>query len=126
MYGELGEEGQVPRPNLRFYLGRRVTVHIDRPLGSAHPRYPDLRYPINYGYIPGTLSGDGQPIDAYLLGVDEPVEQAEGTVIAVVARTDDREDKLVVAPAGQRYSVKQIREAIFFQERFFGGDIIAM
>ena len=50
-------------------LGKTVTVTIDRPLGSRHPRHPDLLYPINYGYIAGIMGGDGEEQDAYLLGV---------------------------------------------------------
>ena len=92
---------------------------VDRPLGSRHPRHPDLAYPINYGFVPGTVSGDGMPVDAYLLGVDEAVNQAEGVVIAVIVRADDVEDKLVVVPAGELFTAAQIMERASFQERFF-------
>src|SRR5437870_3690818 len=96
------------RPDLKPYLSRKVTVVIDRPLGSRHPRDADIWYPVNYGYVPGTASGDGMPVDAYLLGVYEPVERADGVVIGVVLRLDDDEDKLVVAPEGKRYTAEQI------------------
>jgi ADP-ribose pyrophosphatase YjhB (NUDIX family) len=112
------------RPDLRPYLGQTVTVVVDRPLGSRHPRHPDLWYPVNYGYLPGTTGGDGAPIDAYLLGVYTPVAQAEGTVLAVVARADDAEDKLVVAPPGCAYSADQIAALIAFQERFFTSRVV--
>lgn len=111
-----------PKPDLKPYLGCRVQVTVDRPLGSAHPRFPELIYPLNYGEIPGTVSGDGQPIDAYLLGWSEAVAEAEGIVIAVLEREDDAEDKLVVAPseaAGQRWSHEALLAAVAFQERFF-------
>src|SRR5438874_4083565 len=103
------------RPDLTSYLGKRVILLIDRPLGSRHPRDPDMAYPVNYGYIPGTVSGDGHPIDAYLLGVDELVEQAEGIVIALVLRSDDNEDKLVVVPVGHLFSSEHIAELIHFE-----------
>ena len=86
------------RPDLRGYLGQQLTVIVDRPLGSKHPDW-NIWYPVNYGCVPGTVSGDGDPIDAYLLGVFEPVKEASGIVIAVVLRADDDEAKLVVAPA---------------------------
>lgn len=114
------------RPDLRSYLGRRVTILIDRPLGSAHPRCPDLHHPVNYGYLPGTMSGDGQPIDAYVLGVNKPQQQAEGVVIAVMRRADVVEDKLVVAPPGCSYSATQIKEMTAFQERYFDSAIITL
>ena len=107
------------RPDLRVWLGRRVAVVVDRPLGTRHPRWPDLHYPINYGYIPGTISGDGAPIDAYLLGINRPVREATGIVVAVVLRADDVEDKLVVAPDGMVPPVAEIEAAIAFQERYF-------
>ena len=107
------------KPELRAYLGKEVEIQIDRPLGSTHPQWPEMRYPINYGFLPGTVSGDGHPIDVYLLGVDEPVQTARGTVIAVVVRADDDEDKLVVAPHGARFTHDQICGLLEFQERYF-------
>ena len=37
-------------------LGKIVTVKIDRPIGSSHPKYTDMIYPVNYGYIPNTFN----------------------------------------------------------------------
>ena len=37
----------------------RYPLVIDRPRGSGHPRYPDWIYPLDYGYLQGTLAGDG-------------------------------------------------------------------
>ncbi|MCJ7584555.1 MAG: hypothetical protein MUO30_07280 [Anaerolineales bacterium] len=41
-------------------------VVIDRPKGTCHPRYPELAYPLDYGYLDGTTSGDGGGIDVWL------------------------------------------------------------
>ncbi|MCE5324458.1 inorganic pyrophosphatase [bacterium] len=41
-------------------------IIIDRPKGSAHPRYPKLIYPLDYGYLEGTTSGDGDGIDVWI------------------------------------------------------------
>ncbi len=114
----------MPIRDLAPYLGALVQVEIDRPLGSPHPRYPDLRYPVNYGYLPGTMSGDGAPADAYVLGVEVPVTTCEGVVIALVVRADDVEDKLVVAPPGKTFSRDQIAAAVAFQEQFFSSSIV--
>lgn len=105
--------------DLDVYLGQTVTIKIDRPKGSTHPQYPNIIYPINYGYIPGTKGTDGEEVDVYLLGVDKPVQEYTAKVIAVVYRTDDSEDKLVAAPVGMNFHAAQIRKAIHFQERFF-------
>jgi inorganic pyrophosphatase len=110
--------------DLRPYLGAMVAVTVDRPLGSRHPQFPDLRYPINYGYVPETLAGDGEPIDAYILGVAKSVTEFRGVVIALVVRTDDDEDKLVVAPRGCDFSAVEIERLLEFQERFFDSHIV--
>jgi inorganic pyrophosphatase len=101
-----------------------VRVTVDRPLGSRHPRYPDLLYPLNYGFLPGTVSGDGEPIDAYVVGCDEPVAEASGVVVAAVLRADDAEDKLVVAADGRWRSAEEIGALVAFQERFFASRVV--
>lgn len=100
-------------------IGSIVTVTIDRPLGSYHPKYPDLYYPINYGYIAGVIAGDGEELDAYVLGVDVPMEQIRGRVIAIIHRLNDVEDKLVVAPLDVSFSREQIIALTDFQEKYF-------
>ena len=70
-----------------------VTVTVDRPLGSSHPQYPDLYYPVNYGYIKGVMAPDGEEQDAYILGISEPVAEFTGRVIAIIHRHDDIEEK---------------------------------
>ena len=107
-------------------MGRRVRVIVDRPLGSHHPAHDDLTYPVNYGYVPGTRAGDGEPIDACVLGVAEPVATVDGIVVGVGRRADDVEDKLVVAPAGQRYAASEIEAAVRFQERSFASWVEVM
>ncbi len=99
-------------------IGRTVTVTIDRPLGSRHPGHGFL-YLLNYGFLPGTTAGDGEPLDAYVLGVFEPVTAFTGVVIAVIQRLDDDDDKLIVAAPGRDYSDAQILALTEFQERFF-------
>ncbi len=97
-------------------MGKEVHVVVDRPIGYQHG---DIVYPINYGYIPGTIAGDGEEQDAYILGVSEPITEFDGQVIAAIRRKNDCEDKLVVAPAGSVYHQGQIVEAVHFQEQFF-------
>ena len=109
---------------LRFWLGRQVTVVIDRPLGSCHPRHPDLVYPVNYGYVPNTEAGDREALDAYVLGVTVPISSFIGEVIAIIMRIDDIEDKLIVAPAGERISREEIADAVRFQEQYFDTEIL--
>ncbi len=100
------------------FLGKTVSVRIDRPLGSRHPQHGFL-YLLNYGYVPGVLAPDGEELDAYILGIFEPIERFEGCCIAVIQRLDDDDDKLVLAPEGVDYSDEQILALTEFQERFF-------
>ena len=104
------------------YLGEMVKVKMDRPMGSKHPKHGFV-YPVNYGYIPNTVSGDGEELDAYVLGVFEPLETFEGKVIAVIHRTSDNDDKLVVVPANKTYTDEQIRALTEFQEQWFESEI---
>ena len=43
-----------------------MPIVIDRPRGKAHPRYPALIYPFDYGYVEGTLAADGDGIDIWI------------------------------------------------------------
>lgn len=100
------------------------TAQIDRPLGTYHPKHPDLYYPVNYGEIPGVIAADGDPQDVYVLGVEEPLERFTGEVIAVVRRRDDVEDKWVMAPAGVHFTAEQIMEQVRFQEQYFDSYVV--
>ena len=103
------------------YLGKTVTIGIDRPIGYVHKK--DIVYPVNYGYIPGVLGGDDEELDVFLLGVDEPVERYEAQIIAIVHRENDVEDKLVAAPLGVKLTRAEITEAIHFQEKYYDSHV---
>ena len=108
--------------NIEF-LNKIVNVKIDRPLGSKHPKH-DFIYPVNYGYVPNTVSGDGEELDAYILGIDEPIENFTGKCIAKIHSTNDDDDKLIVGPGNENFTGEQIRELTDFQERFFKSEIL--
>ncbi|MBR4462687.1 MAG: inorganic pyrophosphatase [Erysipelotrichaceae bacterium] len=110
--------------NMNHIIGSFVKGTIDRPMGSAHPDYPDLIYPINYGYVDGIFADDGEEQDVYVLGAGEPLETFEGKVIAVYHRTNDSEDKWIVSLDGKEYTDEEILEAIDFQERYFEGMLL--
>lgn len=105
------------------YLGKEVEVTADRPLGSKHPKH-GFDYPVNYGYVPGTKMPDGEELDAYFLGVDKPIKNAKGICIAVIQRTNDDDDKLVVVPAGTMLTDEEIEKAVEFQEKWFKHQLI--
>jgi len=105
-------------------LHRIVTVTVDRPLGSVHPQHPDLRYPVNYGYVKGVMAADGEEQDAYILGVDGRVSELTGKVIAIIHRCNDVEDKWVVSPKDATYTADEIMAQVDFQERYFKTEIM--
>ena len=113
----------MEKTNANDYLGKEVTIEIDRQLGTRHPKH-GFMYMLNYGFIPNTLSGDGEELDAYLVGEFEPVAQSKGKVIAVIHRTNDDDDKLIVSKDNKDYSDDAIRALTEFQERFFESIII--
>ena len=105
------------------YIGKKVKVKIDRKLGSKHPKHGFI-YEVNYGYLPNTISGDGEEIDCYVLGIDKPIEEFEGKCIAIIHRTNDDDDKLIIVPEGKEYSDDEIRKLTNFQEQYFKSKII--
>ncbi|MBR6916110.1 MAG: inorganic diphosphatase [Clostridia bacterium] len=107
------------------YLGRLIHIVIDRPVGYVHQKEKyTLTYPINYGYIPGVLGGDGEELDVYLLGVTEPLSEADCRVIAYAERKDDVEDKLIAAPDGTAFTKDEIASAVNFQEKWYDTRIV--
>ena len=104
------------------YLDKIVEVKIDRPIGSSHPDYPDHIYLVNYGYVPNTISGDGEELDCYILGEYKPLKEYKGKCIAVIHRLDD--DKLIIAPENKSFTNSEIRLLTDFQEKFYKSEII--
>lgn len=109
--------------DLTKYLNKNIKVIIDRPFGSKHPKYGFI-YPVNYGYVPNTISGDGEELDCYVLGIYEPVNEFVGKCIAIIHRTNDNDDKLIIVPEDRDFTNKEIEALTEFQERFFKHKII--
>ena len=107
----------------KSFLSQIVNVKMDRPLGSKHPKHGFI-YPVNYGYIPNTVSGDGEELDVYVLGEFMPLQEFTGRVIAIIHRTNDDDDKLVVVKDGKNYTDEQIRALTEFQEQWFESIIL--
>lgn len=105
---------------VKSYLGKTVDIKIDRHIGYVHKKENySLTYPINYGYIPGVIGGDGEELDVYLLGVDKPITEYSAKIIGIAHRENDVEDKLVAAPANIIFYQNEIAEAIHFQEQYY-------
>ena len=115
-------------PNISYQeikklIGTNVEVTIDRLLGSKHPKH-DFIYPVNYGYIKGITAPDGDELDAYVLGVFEPMKKYTGKCIGIIFRDDDDDAKLIVVPEDKDYSDEQILALTEFQEQWFKPKVV--
>ncbi len=105
---------------VKRYLGKTVDIKIDRPIGYVHAKEGySLTYPINYGYIPEILGGDGEELDVYLMGVTSPMTEYRCRIIGIVHRENDVEDKLIAAPVDTVFYQNDIAEAVHFQEQYY-------
>ena len=112
---------------IRSYLGKQVTVVVDRPVGFHHvTKGIHLYYTVNYGFLPGVMGGDGEEQDVYILGIKEPLETFSGRIIGVIRRKDDNEDKFVAAPEDMRFTAEQIGKEVHFVEQYFDSSILSI
>ena len=118
--GEQQEAGGLTFVPMEYLLGQKylnqtVTVEVDHPHGSFHPHIPDLRYPLNKGYV----YLDGEIIDAYVYGVDEPVDSFTGMVCAIIYRKDSQSMQLVVSRFGMVIRKEEVISAIGVEEQYY-------
>ena len=97
-------------------IGNIVTVKVDRPMGSYHPKHKDI-YIIR-------LTMDTQKESLRLMEKNKmPIQEYTGIIIAIIHRYDDVEEKWVVAPKGMTFTKEEIREKTYFQEQYFDSEI---
>jgi inorganic pyrophosphatase len=86
-------------PGLDYWLAldhlvERSQMIVDRPAGSSHPRYQDVIYPLDYGYLQDTQGGDGHGIDVWL-GTDS-IRRVTGMIATVDLHKRDAEQKILL------------------------------
>lgn len=94
----------IPDTSFWHSLARLITTDrlvIDRPRGSCHPRYPNMVYPLDYGYIDETTSSDGGGIDVWLGSLDsvtseETIKKLTGILCTFDTLKRDAEIKLLI------------------------------
>ncbi len=121
MYNPLTDELKTEYLSL---IGKKVEVIMDRPIGTEHPKHPNIFYPINYGYVEGLIGGDGEEQDVYILDCSSPLKKCEAKIIAVVHRFDDNECKWVASFTGNNHTSEEIEKEISFQEQFHDSVIV--
>ena len=109
----------------KSYLNKIVEVTVDRPLGSKHPKH-GFEYLANYGFLKGEKAPDGEDLDAYVIGITNPLESFTGRCIAIVHRLQDDDDKLIVVPEGMELTDDEIERAVEFQEKWFEHKIVGL
>lgn len=114
IYYGITPESKTYFDKVKSLLGKKATVYVDRPIGYDHK---GIHYLLNYGYIKDFKAPDEEYQDAYILDEDKPLESFEGTVLGILHRIDDNEDKLVVGRQG--HTREEIEKAVEFQERYF-------
>ena len=67
---------------------------IDRPKGAHHPRFPEIVYPVDYGYLENTTSMDGHGIDVWR-GTKKS-QKIDAVIITVDLSKNDSEIKILI------------------------------
>jgi inorganic pyrophosphatase/N-acetylglutamate synthase-like GNAT family acetyltransferase len=122
---EEAKEGRVRLQHMEYllgrkYLGKSVSVAVDRPYGSLHPHNPDVLYPLNYGYIENFAGEqDGEFQDAYVYGPEEPVEKFTGIVYGIIFHKDSEHSRWIVTAPGTIPSHDNIIQTVAFEEQYY-------
>ena len=102
-----------------------VTVKVDHQLGSTDDDNPSIVYPINCGYVERDCeigqNGEFSRQEAYVLGVDVPLDEFTGVLTAVARRKDDANSVWLVVPENIHYTRQQLEEMIYFSEQYYDG-----
>lgn len=96
-------------------LGKFVKVHVTSPMNSFNKRF-GFRYKLNYGVIEGAKTLKNTVQGAYIMGINHPVRNFDGRVIATIRRFGGKGIVWVVAPKSTRYINHDIKNAIDFAE----------
>lgn len=103
-------------------LGKFVKVRVTSPMHSYNNRF-GFKYKLNYGIMEGFKTRKNTVQFAYIMGINHPVRNFDGRVIAVIRRYGGKGVVWVVAPKSTRYIVNDIREAVDFAEGRIGYNI---
>lgn len=117
-------QGDIPFASMEYlcgrsYLGKNVTVIVDRPYGSLDLR-SDGEMTCNCGYVqqPVTME-DNDDIEARIVGIYEPRESFTGTVIGIIYHKEDSHMHLIVAPPAWTINRNEIITQIGMVEQYY-------
>ena len=89
-------------------LGRFVKVRVTSPMYSYNNRF-GFKYKLNYGIMEGSRNKKNTVQFAYIMGINHPVRNFDGRVIATVKRNNGKGVVWVVAPKSTRFIVNDIK-----------------
>ena len=75
-------------------LVSKFPIIVDRPIGSSHPKFAEIVYPLDYGYLEGTISGDKNGIDVWLGSLGNKI--VTGIVVTIDLFKNDSEQKILI------------------------------
>lgn len=84
-------------------LATECELVLDRPRGSVHPRFPELRYPLDYGFLRNTRSSDGRELDVWAGSL--PDRRCVGLICTVDLLKRDSEVKLLLGCTPEEMSL---------------------
>ena len=94
-------------------LGKYCRVSVSRPIGAVDTAF-GFKYPVNFGYATGKRVALPEHTGAFILGINHPVREFEGRIIAVLTNTATGEKMLVVSPKSKRFIVHEIEKQLSF------------
>ena len=103
-------------------LGKYCRVSVSRPMGTADTTF-GFTYPVNFGYATGKKFQLPEHTGAFILGINHPVREFEGRIIAIMTNKEKNEKTLVVSPKSKRFIVQEITEKLSFLKAYFDFDL---
>ena len=106
-------------------LGKYCRVSVSRPIGAIDTAY-GFCYPVNFGYATGKRVQLPEHTGAFILGINHPVREFEGRIIAVLTNAQTGEKTLVVSPKSKRFIVHEIEQQLSFLKEYFDFSLICL
>lgn len=94
-------------------LGRFVKVRVTRPIGFFDGN-SKTQYRLNYGTVESGLEPHSPVKGAFIMGINHPVRNFDGRVIATVKIPKTKGVIIVVSPKSKRFIVNDVRDALAF------------
>ena len=99
-------------------LGKYCRVSVSRPIGAVDTAF-GFEYPLNFGYASSKRFKLDEHTGAFILGINHPVREFEGRIIAILTNTETGEKTLIVSPKSKRFIVHEIEKQLAFLNQFF-------